>query len=67
MEVIVSRKKFQEAISKWILDNPKDKHPMTNLLDNMGLSYLKLDTHGEYRCFVADSKKYMIARIKYGI
>lgn len=54
-------------LGKWMLDNPNDKHPMTSFFDNIGLSYMRLDKRGDYRCWIVDSKKYMITKIKYGI
>jgi hypothetical protein len=68
MQVKINKHLFIDLLDKWKEQNPSCVHPTTEFLDSMGLHYNRLIfLSGEYLCTVVDEKKYLVAKIKYGI
>ena len=67
MEVLLDREKATTLELQWVKENPTSIHPTSNFLDSIGLQYRKTYRIHSWTCEVVDEKKYMLAKIKYGI
>jgi hypothetical protein len=64
--VYVSLKHFREVLDKWMEEHKGVLHPTTSLLEECGLSMLRLKDGGKNLLLnVVDSKKYLMAKLKY--
>jgi hypothetical protein len=67
MEILLEKEKTSALISVWLKENPTTIHPLSNFLDSIGLQFKKTYRAHSLSCEVIDQKKYMLAKIKYGI
>ena len=64
--VYVSTKHFKSVLEKWTEEHKDVLYPTTTLLEECGLSLLRLKDGGKKLLLgVTDSKKYLMAKLKY--
>lgn len=69
---VVNLKRYKEVILKWKEIAKENSHvstlPVTEMLEEFGLSIIRLVHQGESILFkVTDSKKYLLAKLKYNL
>ena len=69
---VINLKRYREVLSKWQEMAKESSHsptlPVTEMLEEFGLSIIKLVHQGEDILFqVVDSKKYLLAKLKYNL
>jgi hypothetical protein len=65
---VTSLKRYREVLDIWkgIDENKTSIHPVTNMLEEFGLFYLKLvDSSKNVSFKVIDKKKYLLAKLKF--
>ena len=66
-EVVINKIIIDKSVERYKLEHPIVIHPLTYFLEDAGLKYISSNRNGYWRFLVIDDKKYMLARIKYGI
>ena len=69
---VINLKRYREVLSKWQEMVKESSYsptlPVTEMLEEFGLSIIKLVHQGEDILFqVVDSKKYLLAKLKYNL
>lgn len=67
MQVNIDKNLFLELYNEWRKNNSSELHPLTKFFDITGLEYIKRQNKTYWVCEVLNQKKYMLAKIKYGI